>query len=189
MKDYLSLRERNTWLSSMVLVMYNENLLEVWSKNLTKEENKKLKTAITMTKNALKSISDRMPINERNRIVKHSKDFEIRILSNSAAKTLQDRADKDNRTVEIERVEFEKFTNELMILKCSNCKKKCDECNTYEFFVSNLIPRFEVEKNCPYAFNTKVEKTKKSRKEKKTKNRFDDPGEDYEYNFEPKGVR
>lgn len=71
------MNERNTWLSNMVLVMYNENLIEAWKNNLTKEELRKLRTSMTMTKNALMSISNRMPLKERNQIVKHSKDFEV----------------------------------------------------------------------------------------------------------------
>lgn len=187
MKNYLSMNERNTWLSNMVLVMYNENLIEAWKNNLSKEELKKLRTSMTMTKNALMSISNRMPLKERNQIVKHSKDFEVRVTNTVGVKSLQRQAEKDMETVEVDRLEFEQNLNELIKLKCSNCKKKCDECSLYNFFDKTMMPRFETEKNCPYAFRT-VEHKKLSRKERKTKNRFDDEDESYEYEIQ-KGVK
>lgn len=186
MKNYLSLNERNTWLSSMVLVMYNENVLKVWEKNLTKDELRKLKTSITMTKNALKSVLDRMPNNERKRIVKHSEDFDVKICSKLAGKIMQDNAHNENQKVEMDRTDFEKLTNELMVMKCANCKTNCNKCRTYELFITTLIPRFDLEDNCPFAFKT-IEHKKNSRKEKKTKNRYDDLEDEIEYNFKIKG--
>ncbi|WP_195238624.1 DUF5651 domain-containing protein [Romboutsia sp. 1001285H_161024_C4] len=187
MKNYLSLNERNTWLLSMTLAIYNEDIIDTWGKNLTKEESKKLKTSITMTKNALKSMSDRMPPNERKRILKHSRDFEVRVLNQTSARVIENRADKDNETVEIDRLEFEKVINEFMKVKCANCTTNCNECSIYDFLIDTSVPRYELIENCPYAFRHKTydDVKKKTRKEKKTKNRFDDEGNDYEYNFKP----
>ena len=87
MKNYLSLAERNNWLTCMSIAMYNENILEIWKNNLTKDEVKKLKTSITMTRNALKSIMDRMPVNESTKLKKHAQNFQIKITSETGAKS------------------------------------------------------------------------------------------------------
>lgn len=189
MKNYLSLAERNNWLACMSIAMYNENILEIWKNNLTKDEAKKLKTSITMTRNALKSIIDRMP-NEAEKIKKHANNFAIKITTEAGAKVLEDRALKESEIVQFNTSDFEEVMLDLMKNKCCNCKTLCHECSVYNLCIDTILPRFDIENNCPYAFRS-VDKVKKkeSKRAKKKANRYDIDDEEYQYNFIPKGVK
>lgn len=189
MKNYLSLAERNNWLACMSIAMYNENILEIWKNNLTKDEVKKLKTSITMTRNALKSIMDRMPVNESTKLKKHAQNFQIKITSETGAKVLEDKALKESEMVQFKTHKFENVMFSVMNTKCCNCKKICYECDIYNLCIDTVLPRYDLEDNCPYAFRS-VDKVKKkqSKRAKKKANRYDIDNEEYQYNFIPKGV-
>lgn len=208
MKNYLSRNERDNWLLAVTSNMFLNNIINLWGKNLTTDEKRKLKTSITMTNNALMSIADRMPKHEKDKLVKHSKDFEVKILSAEGAKAMEKRCYEEFGHVKLTEDEQKLLISEVITHKCADCNTLCNECTAYELFLNSLVPSLNEEDNCPYAYNPdketedefyievqkvykKHEENKKlsKRKQKKLQNRFDDPGTDYEYNFVPKGVK
>lgn len=188
-KDYLNLTEQESWLSTLTLADYVDVLIQSWSKNLEKEELKKFKTAVTLIRNGLKMIANRVHPREKDKLIKKSRDFQVLLVSNNQAKITRDKVEKENQTVTINRVELEKVIQDLRFNLCSNCNKQYHECELCSFLYKIDMPRFEIRSNCPFSFINHTNKKKLSKRAKKKANRYDDPGEDYEYNFEPKGVK
>ena len=199
-KSYLSKKERDNWLLAMTTNMYLENIIDLWGNNLTADEKRKIKTSMTMTNNALRSIANRMPRHEKDKLIKHSKDFQVRILSTEGAKALEKRTFEEF-TLKLTEKEIRELVIETITYKCQDCNIPCTECDTYELFLNSLVPGIETQENCPFAFkseenideaekdsdtklfykdmqaNKKIhQKTKKlsKRKLKKIKNRYDE---------------
>ena len=205
LKNYLSKNERDNWLLAMSSTMYLNNIMNIWGNNLTSEEKRKIKTSITMTQNALKSVADRMPEHEKAKIVKHAKDYEIRLFSVEGAKAIEKSSYEKYGHIRLTEKEAKVLINDIVSLKCADCLIPCDKCITYEIFQNSLVPRLDEENNCPYAYRTdakveddfyvaaqkinKIHKKVSKRKQKKLKNRFDDEDDVYEYNFTPKGAK
>lgn len=216
LKQYLNKEERDNFLGFSGLGIYLQKRLDKWSNNLTTDERRRFKTALTNIQKAQTSIINRLPKHEALKIVKSSKEHDVRILTIEGARALEKRSKqeyKQNLHIKIE--EMEVIATQILIHNCYKCKTVCDKCMYYGMLSRFLIPGLNSENNCPYSYNEKstfgeveeagdeevykqalnyhktpVKKTsKKSRKAKKIENRFDDPGEDYEYNFEPKGVK
>ena len=78
-----------------------------------------------------------------------------------------------------------------MACRCENCTKDFKTCDLFDALDKIDLQGYCILDNCPYAFGvdnkeeTKVKKISK-RKEKKLKNKYNDDGEVYEYNFTPK---
>lgn len=69
-KDYLNLTEQESWLSTLTLADYVDILIQSWSKNLEKEELKKFRTAVTLIRNGLKMIANRVHPREKDKLIK-----------------------------------------------------------------------------------------------------------------------
>lgn len=188
-KDYLNLVEQESWLSTLTLADYVDVLIKSWSKNLEREELKKFRTAVTLIRNGLKMIANRVHPREKDKLIKKSRDFQVILVSNNQARITRDKVEKENETVTIDRVELEKVIQDLRFNLCSNCNKQYYECEICSFLYKIDMPRFEIRSNCPFSLINHSNKKKSSKRAKKKANRYDDPGEDYEYNFEPKGVK
>lgn len=199
-KNYLSKNERDNWLLAMTTNMYLENIIDLWGNNLTTDEKRKIKTSMTMTNNALRSIANRMPKHEKDKLIKHSKNFQVRILSTEGAKALEKRTFEEY-SLKLTDKEIKDLVIETITYKCQDCNISCTECDTYELFLNSLVPGLETQDNCPFSFksnenideakkdsdiklfykdmqdNKKIhQKTKKlsKRKLKKIKNRYDE---------------
>lgn len=215
-KQYLNKDERDNLLGFAGLNIYLQRRLSKWGKNLTTDERRRFKTALTNIEKAQMSIINRLPKHEAVKILKASKEHDVRILTLEGARALEKRAKQDyEKNLHIKFEEMEVIATQILIHNCYQCKKLCNECIYHSMMSRFLIPGLNSENNCPYSYNEKstfgeveeagdeevykqalnyhktpVKKTsKKSRKAKKIENRYDDPGEDYEYNFEPKGVK
>lgn len=190
MKNYLSKNERDNWLLAMSSIIYIENVIGLWGKSLTSEEKRKLNCSITMTKNALKSITDRLPNKEKEKLINHSKSYQIRILSTEGASALEKRTVKNVETF-LTMQEQQTLIAEVISAKCADCDTICHECMLYDILESTLTPRLNKRRNCPFAFKTeaviedstlyekyrisnKSHKKISKRKQNKIKNRFDD---------------
>lgn len=212
-KQYLNKDERDNFLGFSGLGIYLQKRLTKWGKNLTTDERRRFKTALTNIEKAQTSIINRLPKHEALKVLKASKEHDVRILTLEGARALEKRAKQEyEKNLHIKFEEMEVIATQILIHNCYQCKKLCNECMYHSMMSRFLIPGLNSENNCPYSYNEKsrfdqveqpgdeevykqaLEQHKKpikksNRKEKKNKNRFDDPGEDYEYNFEPKGVR
>ncbi|SFJ26635.1 hypothetical protein SAMN02910355_1875 [Terrisporobacter glycolicus] len=212
-KQYLNKEERDNFLGFTRLGIYLRRRFEKWDKNLTSDERRRLKTALTNIEKAQISIISRLPKHEALKIAKASKDHDVRILTLEGAQALEKRAKQEyEKNLHIKFEEMEIIATQILMHNCYKCKNPCNECMYHSMMSRFLIPGLNSEKNCPYSYNDKskftevespkdidiykqaleIHKTtakKSNRKDKKFKNRFDDPGEDYEYNFEPKGVK
>ena len=153
-KNYLSRNERDNWLLAMTTTMYLSNILDLWGNNLTGEEKRKIKTSITMTNNALKSIANRMPAHEKDKLIKHSKNFEVKIMSVEGAKALEKRTYEEYNSIKLTDDEIKTLIIETITFRCNNCKIPCDKCEVYELFLESLVPGIESQPNCPFAFAT-----------------------------------
>lgn len=212
-KQYLNKDERDNFLGFSGLGIYLRRRLEKWESNLTSDERRRFKSALTNIEKAQTSIINRLPKHEAVKILKASKEHDVRILTLEGARALEKRAKQDyEKNLHIKFEEMEVIATQILIHNCYQCKKLCNECMYHSMMSRFLIPGLNSENNCPYSYNEKsrfdqveqpgdeevykqaLEQHKKAikksnRKEKKNKNRFDDPGEDYEYNFKPKGVK
>lgn len=212
-KQYLNKDERDNFLGFSGLGIYLQKRLTKWGKNLTVDERRRFKTALTNIEKAQTSIINRLPKHEAVKILKASKEHDVRILTLEGARALEKRAKQDyEKNLHIKFEEMEVIATQILIHNCYQCKKLCNECMYHSMMSRFLIPGLNSENNCPYSYNEKsrfdqveqpgdeevykqaLEQHKKpikksNRKEKKNKNRYDDPGEGYEYNFTPKGVK
>ena len=215
LKQYLNKDERDNFLGFTGLGIYLKKRLDKWERNLTTDERRRFKSALTNIEKAQTSIMNRLPRHEAMKIVKASKDYDVRILTIEGAKALEKRAKQEyEKNLHIKIEEMEVIATQILIHNCYRCKTSCNECIYHNLLSRFLIPGLNSENNCPYSYNEKstftevetpgdevvfkealkhheVPVKKKTRKAKKHKNRFDeeDEGEIYEYNFEPKGVR
>ena len=212
-KQYLNKEERDNFLGFSGLGIYLRRRLKKWGKNLTSDERRRLRTALTNIEKAQSSIINRLPNNEAMKILRSSKEHDVRVLTLEGAQALEKRAKQDyEKNLHIKFEEMETIATHMLMHNCYKCKMSCYECMYHSMMSRFLIPGLNSEDNCPYSYNDKskftevespedidiykqaleIHKTtvkKSNRKDKKFKNRFDDPGEDYEYNFEPKGVK
>lgn len=212
-KQYLNKEERDNFLGFSGLGIYLRRRLEKWGKNLTSDERRRLKTALTNIEKAQTSIISRLPKHEAMKILRASKEHDVRVLTLEGAQALEKRAKQDyEKNLHIKFEEMETIATQILMHNCYKCKRLCNECMYHNMMSRFLIPGLNSEDNCPYSYNDKskftevespedidiykqaleIHKTtvkKSNRKAKKLKNRFDDPGEDYEYSFEPKGVK
>lgn len=208
-KQYLNKDERDNFLGFSGLGIYLRKRLEKWGKNLTTDERRRFKTALTNIEKAQMSIINRLPKHEAVKILKASKEHDVRVLTLEGAQALEKRAKQDyEKNLHIKFEEMEVIATQILIHNCYQCKKLCNECIYHSMMSRFLIPGLNSENNCPYSYNKKsrfdqVEqpgdedvykqaleqhgnKKKSSKRVKKKANRYDDPGEDYEYNFTPK---
>lgn len=212
-KQYLNKEERDNFLGFSGLGIYLRRRLEKWGKNLTSDERRRLKTALTNIEKAQTSIINRLPKHEAIKILRASKEHDVRVLTLEGAQALEKRAKQDyEKNLHVKFEEMEAIATQILMHNCYKCKRLCNECMYHSMMSRFLIPGLNSEDNCPYSYNDKskftevespedidiykqaleIHKTtvkKSNRKAKKLKNRFDDPVEDYEYNFEPKGVK
>lgn len=209
LKDYLSAKDMNDLLFISHLLETNFNTLENWKQheNITKEEAKYLKTAITYTEKFLSQVFKRMPEKENEKFIKRCVKAEnepVRILDKWMHDRILGKFETEHEVVKIERPQLEKLALACIQSHCEDCTESYNSCDIYDIMEDNLIPRCEHLKNCPYAYWSaetinkmqkavakrkaeQEEKKSKGRKAKKNKNRFDEDDEIFEYKLERKG--
>lgn len=207
MKKYLNNNEMNDLLYAYHLANTSEKTVEGWTTrgNMTKNEAKYLRTAITYTQKFIKEVLGRLDNKERDKVLKRTiknSDKPIIIVDEWMKQRVLGPLESENEIVKIERPKFEKIAILAMKTTCEDCTGHFSQCSLYDIFEDSLLPRAERERNCPYSFlsdekqaereemlkkfeedKKRIEERKSKRKSRKNKNRFDEDEEIYEYNF------
>lgn len=197
MKKYLNSSEMNDLLFIFHMIETNTSIVNEWIKrgNMTSNEAKWIRTAITYNIKAMRSILDRLDPKEKSKFAKRTvkaQNEAIRIID----KWMYDRVfgtfETEFEVVKIERPEFEKLGMACIQAHCEDCNEHFSKCDIYDIFDNNMMNRAEVKNNCPYAFHSekKLEELKalkaeleekrkngkkiSKRKQKKIANRFDE---------------
>ena len=212
MKKYLNSDEMLDLLFAYHLADTSERTVNTWVDrgNMTKNEAKFLRMAITYTQKFIKELLGRLEPKEREKVIKRTiKAAEKPLIF--IDKWMEDRVmgkyKKEMDVVKIDRQDFEKVALLSMKTSCEDCQGNFNECPIYDIYEDLILPRAEREKNCPYAYLSpqkeeerqanlrKLEEERKAkqaakgkRKSKKNKNRYDEDDEIFEYNFTP-GVK
>lgn len=167
MKDYLSSEERNQLLVLMCILQNlsgvrnlgnaprAEDILTKWGKrnNITKDEQKSLKTGITYIKKFCESVYNRMHDREKENIGKRLGKYDFRIIDDLTLQKIY--RDTQNRYVNavIPRDLYETLCREVMHVNCLNCSKHFSECDLHDVFTDNYTPEstWNLE-NCRFAY-------------------------------------
>lgn len=209
MKDYLNNKQMNDILFTFHLLEQNSKMVNEWQKHnsLTTTEAGHLRKAITWTEKFIESVLVRLGPKEVDKVRKRTvkaMDEPIRIIDKWMEQRIFGTFDSEYEIVKVERPQFEKLSMACIQAHCQDCKNSFNDCDIYDVFEDNLVPRAELKCNCPYSFDSektikeREEKSKailkskdklSNRKAKKLKNRFDKEDEIIEYNFTPKGGR
>lgn len=196
MKKYLNSKEMNDLLFIYHLAAIDQEIINQWIArgNMTSNEAKWIRTAITYNKKALNSILERLEAKETAKFMKRTVRIEhepIRIVD----KWMHDRIlgiyETEAEIIKIERPNFEKLCMACIQAHCEDCNESFANCDIYTIFDDNLMNRAEIKHNCPYSYHSEktiaeikarrveIEEAKKNkkiskRKQKKIANRFDE---------------
>lgn len=196
MKKYLNSKEMNDLLFIYYLAETDNEIVKQWidRDNLTSDEAKWIRTAITYNKKALTSILSRLETKESAKFLKRTvraQNEAIRIVD----KWMHDRVfgtfETEFEIVKIERPSFEKLCMACIQAHCEDCNENFNNCDIYTILDDNMMSRAEIKKNCPFAYHSaktieemkarkaakeEAKKNKKisKRKQKKIANRFDE---------------
>ena len=207
MKKYLNSDEMMDFLMTYHLAEVSEKVVNSWTDrgNMTKNEAKYLRTAITYTRKFMTEVLLRLDENERKKVAQRTikaSEKPILFLDEWMKQRIMGTYEKELETVKISREKFEKIALLSMKTSCEDCPGSFNKCQIYDMYEDLLLPKAERERNCPYAFlsnekelekqeNLKrieeerklVKSNKSKRKQKKLKNRYDEDDEIIEYNF------
>ena len=210
MKKYLNNNEMNDLLYTYHLADTSKKTVQGWTTrgNMTKNEAKYLRTAITYTQKFINEVLGRLDNKERDKVLKRTiknSDKPVIIIDEWMKQRILGPLESEHEIVKIERTKFEKVAILAMKTTCEDCTEHFSQCSLYDIFEDTLLPRAERERNCPYSFLSAKEKAKREemlkkleedkkhigekkskRKNRKNKNRFDEDEEIYEYNFKSK---
>lgn len=210
MKKYLNNNEMNDLLYAYHLADTSRKTVQGWTSrgNMTKNEAKYLRTAITYTQKFIDGVLERLDKKEKDKVSKRTvkyADKPVIIMDEYMKQRILGPLETEYETVKIERPKFEKIAILAMKTTCEDCTGHFSQCSLYDIFEDSLLPRAERERNCPYSFLSDekqaereemlkkleedkkcIEERKSKRKSRKNKNRFDEDEEIYEYNFKSK---
>ncbi|MGL5328949.1 MAG: hypothetical protein ACRDD7_06750 [Peptostreptococcaceae bacterium] len=172
MKNYLSEVEKNLWLMNLLTTAeWEDNVDKMKGSTLTPEEVKWVKSAITYNKKAFNSMTERMGEKAIQQLIKYTKTKNIVVISKELSK-IQGANKEESISIPADLIDSLAAT--LVNAKCSNCKSNCGKCTTFSLLQELEMNGYEMFDNCPYSSEKKEVKKKKSRKEKKVANRFDE---------------
>lgn len=180
-----------------------DKIVKTWTEhgNLTKEEQRAIKTSNTWNHKFLDSLQSRLSDKEKKKLVKRYSDYYLQIMDQWLLKKFTDEMNEKAQVVRMERELFESFAYETCTVKCIDCNKSLNDCNWHDVLYENMMEYANQKPNCPYAViseevKKRLEEKKRAKEEKKGKvskrkakkqaNRYDDDTEEYVYNFTPK---
>lgn len=168
MKEYLNGTEKNQYmvLKSIAQMMDGKRhgegagiklgtMLEEWKNhdNMTKDEHKNLKMAMTYLNKFLDSVNARLNQREQDIIAKKLVKFDFRLMDDFTMKKIFRDIQERMVNAVVPREQFYDWTNEIMAIKCNGCTKSCNECELHKIFDDNFIPESGYDlPSCPYAF-------------------------------------
>lgn len=168
MRDYLNATEKNQLMSLQAVLQMLEGvrnggtngpkmgtILEQWSKsnNITKEEHKNLKSAETFLRKFLVSVYDRLSPKEQETFKKKLMKYDFKLVDDYTLKQVfRDITDRYT-TAAVPRNQFNKWTEEIMCVKCQGCMKDGNTCELRTVFDENFIPESGWNlPNCKFAY-------------------------------------
>lgn len=191
MRDYLVKEEKDVWLTEALAAANTEDALPRMKSNLSKDEHKWLKMSVTLRQKAYDSMSKRLSEKAIRQLHKYAINCDIQVVSKEMSNIITENELKKQQLITIDFELFKNLAVSLMASKCENCTKNFSSCELFDTLDKIDLQGYCILDNCPYAFGrektkeTKIKKISK-RREKKLKNKYDDDGEVYEYNFTPK---
>lgn len=151
LKDYLNKTER---IQLLFLKKYIDNIEKMieWT-NLTKDERKNLKTAMTYGLKGFNSIIERL--NEtaiktfwnsiKNAYINVEDRYAVNLYNKKISSKLDDCYEMNK--------DYYRLVELIMDQNCKNCTKKCTECEIYKEFEEHCIPEPDEDLgNCRYAY-------------------------------------
>lgn len=154
MKKYLNVQETNDFL---VLAMAGESandILKGWSeKNLTPEEKKALKMGTTWLQKFQKSVINRVDNPTKEKLLKRSDSFQIRILDDYSTKQIIGEFANAMKIINMTREQLDDLAEQAIEFNCRGCKKCYTTCKLHEVFYDNFIEEsgYDLE-SCRYAY-------------------------------------
>ena len=136
-------------------------------------------------------MSERLSDKAIRQLHKYARCCDIQVVSKEMSNIITNNELKKQQLITIDFELFKNLAVSLMACRCENCTKDFKTCDLFDALDKIDLQGYCILDNCPYAFGvdnkeeTKVKKISK-RKEKKLKNKYNDDGEVYEYNFTPK---
>ena len=172
MKKYLNNNEMNDLLYAYHLDDTSKKTVQGWTTrgNMTKNEAKYLRTAITYTQKFIKEVLNRLDNKERDKVLKRTiknSDKPVIIIDEWMKQRILGPLESEHEIVKIERTKFEKVAILAMKTTCEDCTEHFSQCSLYDIFEDTLLPRAERERNCPYSFLSAKEKAKREEMLKK----------------------
>jgi hypothetical protein len=158
LRDYLSAKERNDFLTMKYMSIMADRLLEDWLKksNITKAEARLIRLARTWTNKFVEKVRERLSIKENAYTEKRLAKFDVRFIDDYTYKTIaRDLGNKLENCV-LPREMFGKFSEEIMDINCRHCKQCHTKCDLYDVLDENFIQESgERLPNCRYAYTNK----------------------------------
>lgn len=155
MKSYLNAQEMNDFMLIGVLLDSAAKIRKGWGDrgNLTKEEHRAVKTAETYLTKFYESVITRLGEKESLKIHKRLSDFELKIMDRYTLQRMRGQWQEEMKISHVDRVEFEDWCEQIMIIKCKGCTKNYEECNLHDVFCNNYVPESSWGlDNCRYAY-------------------------------------
>ena len=93
MKKYLNQYEKDTWIILLLATVHLDDNVNVFSRHLTSEETRKLKTASTFIKNVYSSMSSRLDHKSKKQMTNYIKQNDIKVLSREHSRVQENKLD------------------------------------------------------------------------------------------------
>lgn len=166
-RDYLISEEMNEFMLIGTLLDTAEKIRKSWPDRnmLDKEQSKNIKYAETYLRKFWEGILENLNGKELKKILKRSKDFNVRIMDKFTLERFEKDIIQNSRTMYLPTNEFYKWTEEVMHMACRGCDRSCMKCDLHTVFDNNQVPESDWKRpNCKYSYggmtddNTSVEK-------------------------------
>lgn len=153
MKDYLNSDERKQVISALHLMTESIMLLE--GNALSSIEKGNLKRGFTFTKKAIESIRERLNPSAKKSLSKDAKNSRVYLDIYRATEEYSKKKKSDIDAAYEENKDYYKLVELILYYQCSNCTRKCTECEIYTEFEERCIPEFsglEHSGECRYSY-------------------------------------
>jgi len=153
MKDYLNSDERKQVISALHLITNSILLLE--GNALSSTEKGNLKRGFTFTKKAIESIRERLNPSAQKSLAKDAKSSRVYLDIYRATEEYSKKKKSDIDAAYEENKDYYKLVELIFYYQCSNCARKCTDCDIYKEFEERCIPEFsglECFGECRYSY-------------------------------------
>ena len=156
MKDYFTSKEQLEIMMALSLKKLITDMHDNWSKRkcLTSEEQKYLKTSLTFLEKFLELLFARTSKEELEKLNKKMKKNTVRMYDNYELERLNKKINNSYATTHLTEDEFCLLAENLMDVRCKDCKRNRHDCDIYKFLEENNVPEFSdnTAENCKYSY-------------------------------------